>query len=334
MIYDYFYAWLKPYFPPLLAEAGGWLLVFILGFVIIVATPIMLGWVDRKLSGRIQSRYGPVYTGQFGLLQNIADVIKLLGKRALTNRVVDRLVFNLAPVVLSLLAFLMVFIIPWGAPNLTMLSIPYDLLFIYIFLAVSPLFVLLAGWGSNNKYAMLGGFRAAAQITTYELSLLLVFISVALVAGSYDITSIVNAQANVWYILYLPITFIVFALASLAIIERAPFDVPEASQELQAGWKIEYSGIRYGLFFIAEYVRLLVVAMLMVYLFFGGWNGFAFLPNYIWFAIKTGIVTFVLMTLRWVFNRPRIDQLISIGFNWLLPLSVINLLVVGAVLLF
>ncbi len=333
MIYTFFYGWFSAHFSPVVSEIGSWLFVFLIGFIIALNVPIILGWVDRKLSARIQSRYGPVYTGPFGLLQNIADVIKLMRKRPLTNRSIDRIVYNVVPIVLPLLAFFMVFIIPWGNANLTLLSIPYDLLFLYISLAVSPLFVLLAGWGSNNKYAMLGGFRGAAQITTYELSLLLVFISVAVLSGSYDITTIVNAQANFWYILYLPITFIVFVIASLAVIERAPFDIPEATQELQAGWKIEYSGIRYGLFFIAEYVRLLIIAMLMVYLFFGGWNGLL-LPNYLWFWIKTIIITLVLMSLRWVFNRPRIDQLIRMGFNWLLPLSVLNLLIVGAVLLF
>lgn len=333
MIYDFFYSWFGGFFSPLVSTALSWLAVFVIGVLITLNVPIFLGWVDRKLSARIQSRYGPTYTGPFGLLQNVADVIKLMGKRFVTNRNVDPLVYNAVPIVLSVLAFFMVFIIPWGNQNLTLVFIPFNLLFLYIAMAVSPLFVLLAGWSQNNKYAMLGGFRGAAQITTYELAILVVFVSIGLVSGSYDISSIVNAQANAWYILYLPITFIVFAIASLAIVERAPFDIPEATQELQAGWKIEYPGIRYGLFFIAEYVRLLIVAMLVVYLFLGGWNG-PILPNYIWFWIKASIVTFLLMSLRWVFNRPRIDQLIKIGFNWLLPLSVVNLLIVGAVLFY
>ncbi|MCL5101628.1 MAG: NADH-quinone oxidoreductase subunit H [Candidatus Parvarchaeota archaeon] len=333
MIYDFFYNWFNGFLSPLLSFILGWVAVFIIGVLITLNIPIILGWVDRKLSARIQSRYGPTYNGPFGLLQNIADVIKLMGKRFITNRNVDTLVLNIVPVALSLLAFIMVFIIPWGNPNLILVSVPFNLLFIYIAMALSPLFVLLAGWSQNNKYAMLGGFRGAAQITTYELSLLLIFVGVGMLSGSYNITTIVNAQSHIWYIMYLPIMFIVFLLSSLAITERAPFDLPEATQELQAGWKIEYPGIRYGLFFIAEYVRLAIAAMLLVYLFFGGWNG-PVLPDYIWFWAKTAVVTFVLMSLRWVFNRPRMDQLIKIGFNWLLPLSVINLLIVGAVLFY
>ncbi len=333
MMYSIIYNYLTGYFSPLVSEAGAILLMFIIGFGITLNAPILLGWVDRKLSARIQSRYGPVYTGKFGLLQNIADVMKLLGKRFITNSVVDRLVYNAVPIALATVAFLMVFIIPWGNNDLTIIPLPYNLLFIYVFLAVSPLFVLLAGWGQNNKYSMLGGFRGAAQITTYELSLLIMLISVAVLSGSYNISTIVSAQSSVWYVLYLPITFAVFWMASLAITERAPFDIPEATQELQAGWKIEYSGIRYGLFFIAEYVRLLVVSMLIVYLFLGGWNG-PLLPNYLWFWIKAVVVTFVMMTLRWVFNRPRIDQLIKLGFNIMLPLSVINLLIIGGLVVF
>ncbi len=333
MIYDFFYGVLNAHFSSLLSGIGAWFIVFMIGGLITINVPIFLGWVDRKLSGRIQARYGPVYTGPFGLLQNVADVIKLMGKRFITNQVIDPLIYNIVPIAIAMLGFLMVFIIPWGNAGLTLLFIPYNLLFIYIALAVSPLLVLLAGWGENNKYAMLGGFRGAAQITTYELSLLIVFISVAMLAGSYDISTIVSAQSGMWYVVYLPITLVVFGISSLAVIERGPFDIPEATQELQAGWKIEYSGIRYGLFFIAEYVRLLVISMLIVYLFFGGWNG-PLLPDYAWFWIKTIIVTFFMMSLRWVFNRPRIDQLIKIGFNWLLPLAVINLLIVGAVIFF
>ena len=333
MISTFFYDFLSRYLPSALAEAGSIIGVFVVGVIIILTVPLLLGWVDRKLSGRIQSRYGPVYTGPFGLLQNVADVIKLIGKRFITNKSIDKLIFDLIPVALSVLAFLMVFVIPWGSPDLILVSIPYNLLFLYVFLALSPLFVLLAGWGQNNKYAMLSGFRGAAQITAYELTLLVALISTGVLAGSYDISSIVSSQHAVWNVVYLPITLVLFVIASLAITERAPFDVPEASQELQAGWKIEYSGIRYGLFFIAEYVRLLIVSMLIVYLFFGGWNG-AYLPDYALFWIKTGLVTFFMMSLRWVYNRPRIDQLINIGFDWLLPLSVINLLAVGLIMVY
>ncbi len=304
---------------------------FILAFLVTTLVPIFIGWVERKYSARIQSRYGPVYVGPLGLLQNMADIIKLLGKRAIATNV-DKLSFNFAPIALATLSFAMVLIIPLGGPNLEFLSIPYTLLFLYIFLAISPLLILIAGWGENNKYAILGGFRGVGQIATYELALIVTIVSVALLSGSYSIPNIVSGQTTVWYIAYLPITFCVFVITGLAIIERAPFDIPEASQELQAGWEVEYSGIRYGFFLITDYVRLVVVAMLIVYLFLGGWLGPVF-PGFVWFMIKTAVVLLAIMTPRWIVPRPRIDQFIKLGWNWLLPLSIINLIIVGGVLL-
>ncbi len=307
------------------------LITFVLVFAITALVPIFLGWVERKYSARIQSRYGPVYVGPFGLLQNFADIMKLIGKRAISTNV-DRLPYEFVPIVLATLSFAMVLIIPFGGANLEFISVPYSLLFLYVFLAVSPLLVLMAGWGENNKYAMLGGFRGVGQIATYELALIVTMISVAFLAGSYNIVDIVNGQSGLWYGAYLPVTLIVFALTGLAIIERAPFDIPEASQELQAGWKVEYSGIRYGLFLIADYVRLMIVSILVVYLFLGGWLG-PVLPGFVWFIIKTAAVLLIIMAPRWTLPRPRIDQFIKFGWNWLLPLSIVNLVMVGGLLL-
>ncbi len=329
-MFELIYPWLSSFLPPLLAYLGTLLILLVIALLLVFIIPVILGWVDRKMSARIQSRYGPVYVGKFGLLQNIADVVKLMGKRFIENRNIDRLAFDFVPIAFATTGLMIILIIPWGYSNLAILELPYNLLFLYVLLAVSPLFVLIAGWGENNKYALLGGFRGAAQIITYELSLIVVMISVALFSGSYDITKIVAAQSSAWLIEYLPVTFIVFILASLAIIERAPFDLPEASQELQAGWKIEYSGIKYGLFLLEEYVKVLAISMLAVYLFFGGWNG-PVLPPFVWFWIKTVIFTFLFMSLRWVFNRVRIDQLVRFGLNVLLPLSIANLLIAGLV---
>ncbi|MGC8516686.1 MAG: complex I subunit 1/NuoH family protein [Candidatus Acidifodinimicrobium sp.] len=332
MIFNEIYSMLAYYLPPKANLIASALATFVLVLIVLIATPIILGWVDRKFSARIQSRYGPIYVGKFGLLQNFADVIKLMGKNFVTNQHVDRFSYNLIPVLSSVLSFLLIALLPFGAPSLTFISLPYSLLFIYILLAFSPLLIIIASWGENNKFAVLGGFRSAAQITTYELALIVTFISIGMVNGSYDIINVIASQSLIWNILYLPLTAIVFFIGSIAVIERAPFDLPESSQELQAGWRIEYSGLKYGLFMIGDYVKLLAVSILFASLFLGGWSG-AFLPGIIWFWIKTVVVLMLLMSLRWSLGRPRIDQLLSIGWKWLLPLSVLNLIIVGMVML-
>jgi NADH-quinone oxidoreductase subunit H len=326
MIFDYIYNTVSAFVFSPLSYIISFVITAILAVTLTGIIPVFIGWVDRKYSARIQSRYGPVYVGPFGLLQNFADITKLLGKRFISTNV-DKLSFNFTPVAVAAASFAMLLIVPLGGPGLEFISIPYSLLFIYTLLAISPLFLLVAGWGENNKYALIGGFRGAAQIISYELALVVVLSSVALLSGSYSIISIVNGQSSIWYAAYLPITLIVFVIAGLAIIEREPFDVPEASQELQAGWKVEYSGIRYGFFLIGDYVRVTVIAMLVTYLFLGGWLG-PFLPGIIWFIIKTAVVLMIILTPRWIFGRPRIDQLIKFGWNWLLPLSILNLILV------
>ncbi len=328
MIYDYIYFYASKYLPwpfSLLASLVAMLVALLL---IIAVVPVFIGWVDRKFSARVESRWGPVYVGPFGLLQNVADVIKLMGKRFITSKG-DWFSYNFAPLALGVASFLMVAIIPWGLPSLAFINIPYNLLFVYIFLAVSPLLILTAGWGENNKYAIIGGFRGAAQIATYELALLITIVSAAVVSGTYSIAGIVNGQSHVWYIGYLPLTFLIFIVAGLGVIEREPFDMPEASQELQAGWKVEYSGIKFGFFLLSDYIRLLVLSMLLVYIFLGGWLGPAMIPPFAWFWIKTTLALFMLMIPRWVYGRPRIDQFIRFGWNWLLPLAIINLLAAG-----
>lgn len=332
MIFDYIDSLGLRFVSAPLAFFGAAVVTFIIALLLTAMIPVFVGWADRKFAARIQSRYGPVYVGPFGLLQNFADIVKLLGKRFVSTNV-DWLSFNFVPIALASASFMMVLLIPWGGASLSLISVPYDLLFIYVALAVSPLLVLLAGWGENNKYSIIGGFRGAAQIATYEIAIIISIISVALLSGGYSLSGIVSSQSSLWYIFYLPVVFVVFFLAGLATIEREPFDMPEASQELQAGWKVEYSGIKYGLFLISDYVRLVIVAMLIVMLFFGGWLGLSFLPGIAWFWIKTVIVMVFLMVPRWVFARPRIDQFIRFGWNWLLPVAILNLIVAGLVVI-
>ena len=331
MIVDIFLGYVSMFVGEPIAYIISLLLAFIAALILTGFIPIFVGWVARKISARIQSRYGPVYVGPFGLLQNVADAIKLLGKSFLTTDV-DWLVFNFVPIAMTTASFLMISIIPLGLPGFSFISVPFDAIFIYVLVAVTPLFVLLAGWGSNNKYSMIGWIRGAAHIATYELTFLLSIISISMLAGGYNFSTIVTGQSKLWYIAYFPLTFLAFVVASQATIEREPFDLPEASQELQAGWEIEYGGIKYGLFFVSDYVRLTVISMLIVYFFLGGWLGPSILPAIVWFWLKTAVVLFLLMVPRWVLGRPRIDQLLRFGWNWLLPLAVFNLLIVGALI--
>jgi NADH-quinone oxidoreductase subunit H len=326
MIFDYVYSIVSRFVFSPLSYIISFIIIAILAVIVTAFIPVFIGWVDRKYSARIQSRYGPVYVGPFGLLQNFADLTKMLGKRFIATNI-DVLAFNFTPIVVATSSFAMLLLLPLGAPGLEFISIPYSLLFVYTLLAISPLLLLVAGWGENNKYALIGGFRGAAQIISYELALIIVLSSVALLSGSYSIPAIVAGQSSIWYGLYLPVTLLIFIISGLAIIEREPFDVPEASQELQAGWKVEYSGIRYGFFLIGDYVRVTVIAMLVTYLFLGGWLG-PVLPGVLWFIIKAAIVLMIILTPRWIFGRPRIDQLIKFGWNWLLPLAILNLILV------
>lgn len=329
-MFSYAYNVLSRWFPYPFNLIGALVALILVPIILVALIPIIIGWVDRKYGARIQSRWGPIYVGPFGLLQNVADMIKMLGKRVITTNV-DRLSYSFVPIALTIAAFVMIVLIPWGAPGLYILNIPYNLLFIYIAMAVSPLLILLAGWSENNKYAIIGGFRGATQIATYELALIITILSVALLSGGYDISGIVSGQSSVWYVVYLPLTFIVFVTAGFAVVERDPFDIPEATQELLAGWKVEYSGLRYGLFLLSDYVKIFVLSMLVVYLFLGGWNG-PLLPAFAWFWIKTVITMMILLTPRWVWPRFRIDQLVKFGWNWMLPLAIVNLLAVGAVM--
>ncbi|MCL5009961.1 MAG: NADH-quinone oxidoreductase subunit H [Candidatus Parvarchaeota archaeon] len=326
---SYAYAVLSRWLPYPLNLIGALIALLVASLAIVAVIPIIIGWVDRKYGARIQSRWGPTYVGPFGLLQNVADLIKLLGKRVITTNV-DILSYTFVPIALTAAAFLMILIIPWGGPNLSIVNIPYNLLFIYVAMAVSPLLILLAGWSENNKYAIIGGFRGATQIATYELALIVTILSVTILSGSYNINDIVAGQSSVWYVVYLPLAFILFITAGYTVVERDPFDIPEATQELLAGWKVEYSGLRYGLFLLSDYVKIFMLSMLVVYLFLGGWNG-PLLPAFVWFWIKTIVTMMILLTPRWVYPRVRIDQLVKFGWNWMLPLAIINLLAVGMV---
>lgn len=301
----------------------------LLGAIIGVAT--YLTWVERKFSGRLQSRIGPYLVGRpHGWLQPIADALKLLSKEDITPAKTDRFLFNLAPiwvVVMSLLGFAFLPL----TMNWVLVNIDLGLLYFSAIGSLIVLGVFIAGWASNNKYALLSALRAAAQIVAYEVPLLLSLLVPAVLAGSLNFKDIILAQEKYWFILFPlvgQISGLTFLLAALAEGNRIPFDLSEAESELVAGFNIEYSGMKFAYFYLGEYVHLLAVSILVSILFLGGPLG-PLLPGGVWIALKTLIVFLIVLWIRWSFLRLRIDQMMMLNWKVLVPLSLGNLLVAG-----
>ncbi len=303
----------------------------VLGFI--AASAMFLIWWERKVSAHIQSRLGPMRVGWHGVLQSIADAVKLLLKEDIRPAEVDILSWWLAPffaVVPSVMAFV---VIPFGG-NLIPKDLNVGVLYIASISSVCVIGIFMAGWGSNNKYSLLGGMRSAAQIISYEVPLILSLITVAMRADSLSMQKIVESQSLYWNILHpdMILAFIIYTVAATAEVNRAPFDIPEAESELVAGFHTEYSGMKFAMFFVGEYTNLFIVAAIAVTLFFGGWHG-PFLPPVIWFLIKTYALIFVWMWVRWTFPRVRVDQLMGFAWKILTPLALTNLAIVGWILL-
>jgi NADH-quinone oxidoreductase subunit H len=313
---------------------GAKALVLLFALVIVAA---MLIWAERRLLALWQDRYGPNRVGPFGLLQVMADMIKIFFKEDWVPSFVDRPVFLLAPLVAMSTALLVFVVIPvapgWGvAPDLTM-----GVLF---FLALAGLQVygaILGGLSSNSKYALLGGLRSAAQMLSYEVFMGIALMGVVIQAGSFRLDRIVEAQRHLWFIVPQCCGFFAFSLAAVASVHRFPFDLPEAEQELVAGYHTEYSGMKFGMFFVAEYVGIVVVSSLLTTLFLGGWHGPLAdrLPwvGFIWFALKTSFFIMMFILLRGALPRPRYDQIMAVGWKFCLPLSLVNLLTTAAFVL-
>ncbi len=298
----------------------------------LVAVAAVLTWVERRLLGLWQDRYGPNRVGPFGTLQVAADMIKLLFKQDWIPPFADRLVFVLAPAIIMATVLLAFAVIPI-APGIGITDL--DDIGILFFLAMSSLSVysaVLGGWASNSKYALLGSIRAAAQMLSYEVFMGLSFLGVVLLAGSFNLREIVEAQRGLWYIGPQFVGFVVFLIAGLAETRRLPFDLPEAESELVAGYHTEYSSLKFGMFFVGEYVGIVLISAMITTLFFGGWHG-PVLPPVLWFLIKTGFFVCFFILLRAALPRPRYDQLMALGWKAMLPLSLLNILATGAVLL-
>jgi NADH-quinone oxidoreductase subunit H len=301
--------------------------------ILIVALSIASGliWVERRLLALWQDRYGPNRVGPFGLLQVLADTIKLLAKEDWVPPFADKPVFILAPAIIMLTVLMSFAALPI-APGIIVSDLNIALLF---FLAMSSLGVysiVLGGWASDNKYSLLGGLRAAAQMLSYEVFMGLSLMGVVLLTGSFSLADIVRAQRKIWFVVPQFLGFVLFLIAGLAETRRLPFDLPEAESELVAGFHSEYSGMKFGMFFVGEYLGITLISAMITILFFGGWMG-PVLPPLLWFFIKTFFFLGLFILMRASLPRPRFDQLMAWAWKLMLPLALANLLVTGAVVL-
>jgi NADH-quinone oxidoreductase subunit H len=291
---------------------------------------------ERRVLAWIQDRRGPDRVGPAGLLQPLADLIKLLSKEDLVPPGADRWLFMLAPAMAALPALLTFAVIPFGAPllvnghklPLVVADLNIGLLVFLSFSSIAVYGVAIGGWASNSKYALIGGMRGLAQLISYELCMGISLVPVVMLSRSFSLADIVAAQQDGWFILYQPLAFLLFLLSAMAESKRTPFDMPEAESELVAGYHAEYSGMRFGLFFVGEYINLIVLGGLVTTFFLGGWHG-PFLPPFVWFMLKTLLICFVFIWVRGTLPRLRYDQLMSLGWKWLIPLGLFNLLITG-----
>ena len=326
-----------------------WALVFemVIAGVCVISLFAILGLVlvimERKVSAWMQIRLGPNRVGPKGLLQSFADTLKLLTKEGLTPNGADKFLFNLAPFIAMIVAMLLIAPIAF-ASNFQLWDLNIGVLYVSAVSSISVISILMAGWASNNKYSLMGAMRSGAQIVSYELSAGLSILSIVVLTGSLNLNDIIQSQANGWWLFkgHIPviIAFVIFLIAVTAETNRAPFDLAEAESELTAGFHTEYSGMKFALFFLAEYVNVFIVCAIGATLFLGGWMPFHignwqgfnhvmdYIPSSIWFMGKTFFLIFVIMWFRWTFPRLRIDQLLNLEWKYLLPISMFNILLI------
>src|SRR5215467_1620587 len=288
-------------------------------------------WLERRLLALWQDRYGPNRVGPFGLLQVLADMIKIFFKEDWIPPFADRVLFVIAPAVIVVTVLMSFAVLPI-APGVIVADLNVGLLFVLAMSSLGVYSVVLAGWSSDNKYALLGGLRAAAQMLSYEIFMGLSLMGVVLLAGSFDLVAIVEAQRHLWFVVPQFLGFVLFLIAGIAETRRLPFDLPEAESELIAGYHSEYSGMKFGMFFVGEYLGVTLISALISILFFGGWLG-PVLPPAIWFLAKMFFFICFFILLRAALPRPRFDQLMAWGWKVMLPLALANLLITGAVAL-
>ena len=309
------------------------ILIIIIGVLLSMVT-IAAGliWLERRLLALWQDRYGPNRVGPFGLLQVLADMLKIFMKEDWVPKFVDKPIFVIAPAIVMITVLMSFAIIPY-ATGIVIVDLNIGILFFLAMSSLGAYSIVLAGWASNNKYSLLGAMRGSAQMITYEVFMGLSLMGVVMLTGSFSLVDIVEAQRNIWFVIPQFVGFVIFLIAGTAETHRLPFDIPEAESELIAGYHSEYSGMKFGMFFVGEYLGITLVSALIITLFFGGWLGPDFLPGVVWFLIKMFIFISLFILMRAGLPRPRYDQLMSYGWKLLLPLSLLNLLVTGAIIL-
>jgi len=333
---------------PLLTTIIEWTIIGVLYLLFIAVFGLFLVYAERKVCAAFQQRLGPMRVGPWGLLQTIADFIKLLMKELITPKSVDKFLYNLAPFIVIIVPFLTISVIPF-APGLQSLDFDIGIFFVTAVSSVGVIGVLLAGWASNNKYSLIGGMRSGAQIVSYELSVGMSLITMVILAGTMQVSEIVELQRGGWFLFkgHIPalIAFTVFVIAGTAETNRGPFDLAEAESELTAGFHTEYSGIKFAFFFLAEYINLFIVAAMATIVFLGGWmpfhfgdwaafnNVMDFIPGLIWFFLKVFAIIFLIMWFKWTFPRLRIDQILTLEWKYLLPINLFNILLMATMVL-
>ena len=309
----------------------------VIGVLLLVIAYLI--WVERKVMAHMQVRMGPMRVGWHGLLQPIADGLKLITKEDIIPANASKILFIASPAIAMVPALLSIAVIPFGdtisimgvSIDMVITDVNIGILFILAVSSVGVYGILLGGWSSNNKYSLLGGLRSSAQMISYELSMGLSLIGVIMMTESLSLVDTVNAQAGLWFVVLRPVAFVVYAISAIAETNRCPFDLPEAETELVSGFHTEYSSMKFALFFMAEYANIITVSAVGVTFFFGGWRG-PFLPPVVWFLIKMALCIFFFVWLRSTFPRFRIDQLMQFAWKVLLPVAVVNVLITGVVM--
>ena len=321
-----------------------WLITDIIKILIVFAGLLMsaayLTLLERKIAARIQNRMGPMEAGFHGLLQPIADGIKLFFKEDIIPEGANKFLFLLAPIIVVIPALTTFAVIPFGAPikimghivPLQVADVNIGVLFILALTSLGVYGVVLGGWASNSKYSLLGAIRTAAQMISYEVALVLSIVGIIMIAGDLSLAKIVSEQSHMWFIVYQPVGFIIYLIASTAEMNRVPFDLGEAEGEIVAGFHTEYSSMEFAFYFIGEYAQMVVNSAIIVTLFLGGWQG-PFLPSVLWFLVKVFFVILIYLWLRWTYPRLRYDELMDFGWKVLLPLALANIIVTGFIMI-
>jgi len=315
------------------------IVVAVVMFALVAVFVMFLVWMERKVSAHMQSRIGPNRVGPFGLFQTLADAIKLTTKEDVRPVHRDKIPYFIAPIVAFVATFMGLVVIPFDQ-GMVVQDLNVGILYVIAITGFTVVAILTAGWSSNNKYALLGGFRSAAQIVSYEIPLVMSLVPIIMVTGSLSLKSIVEYQhqAGYWFVFPQIVAFIIFLISATAEANRAPFDIPEAESELIGGFHTEYSGVKFAMFFLGEYIAMVVSASVATAVFLGGWLpvpflAFLHLPGFVWFVLKILFMIYLIMAFRWTFPRLRVDQLMDFGWKVLIPLSILNILVSGAVIL-